>query len=547
MAQRTERRGYGQRVVDHRAVVVAARAAGLAAAAGVELPEDLALWRLAGGRPVVDPLEGTPEDLGRVLEANLDARQRQRDGMHFTPESLAAEVARRALAGHDRPVVCDPACGGGALLLAAARHQVAAGGSPAEVVGRLWGIDTDPVAVATTEAALALWSGVAPPSGQLLVADVLHDDPDLPPIDVVVGNPPFLSQLDATTARGRRGAARLRERFGAAVQAYTDAAGLFLLVGCRLVRSGGTVAMIQPQSVLAARDSSGVRAALGGLASLREVWVPEGRPFRAAVEVCVPVLDVGVDVGVDAGVGTGSGRSWASHLARAQGVPPVVLPEGPTVAGEATTTAAFRAEYYGLVPHVHEAFDRPEGRHLLTTGLVELGRAAWGERPARIGGRRWERPVVDVASLEGRAALWAERTAGPKVLVATQTRVVEAVVDRDGCFLPAVPLVVVLAPPERLGPLAAALCSPPVTAWVAQQTAGTALSAGALKLSAGLVRQVPLPPDGDAWHAGTLAWEAADLERFAEVMTAAYGCGPAVATWWLDRLGSAWSPARSAR
>ncbi len=38
----------------------------------------------------------------------------------------------------------------------------------------------------------------------------------------------------------------------------------------------------------------------------------------------------------------------------------------------------------------------------------------------------------------------------PKLLVAPQTRVVEVVVDEAGAWLPGVPLVAVLAPPDRL-------------------------------------------------------------------------------------------------
>lgn len=526
-------------VVDQRAPVVAARAAELASASGVTLPDDLTLWRLAGGRPDASPVPGRPEELGTLLEASLELRQRQVGGAHYTPEDLAIEVVARALAGHRAPTVCDPACGGGALLLAAGRLQAAAGADPQTVVARLWGVDIDPLAVATTEAALALWCGMPPPPGHLVVADVLLAPPTLPPFDVVVGNPPFLSQLDATTARGAASSELLRARFGTAVQAYTDAAGLFLLAGCALARDGGTVAMVQPQSVLAARDATGVRLAIEGFARLREVWVPAGRPFRAAVEVCVPILDVGGDA-VER-------LDWTAHLARAQGVPMVELGDGPTVGDEATASAAFRAEYYGIAPHVHEAETFPAGRPLLTSGLVDLGRDAWGERPARVAGQRWLRPVVDIAALDGRASDWARRTAEPKLIVATQTRVVEVVVDTDGRFLPGVPLVVAWAPPDRLWALAAALCSPPVTAWVAQRAAGTALTPRALKLTASLVREAPLPHDHDAWQAGTTAFEAGDVARFAEAMTVAYGCPPAVLAWWLERLGSAWSPRRSTR
>jgi hypothetical protein len=477
---------------------------------------------------------GRPEDLGLLLEANLDPRTRQARGAHYTPEELADGLVARALAGHHEPTVCDPACGGGALLLAAGRHQEAAGGDPRSIVERLWGIDIDPLAVATTQAALALWGGVAPPAGRLVVADALLDPPPMPLVDVVVGNPPFLSQLDAMTVRGATDAERLRARFGAAVQAYTDTAGLFLLAGCALSRVGGTVAMVLPQSVMAARDASGVRDALDACAHLREGWVPSGRAFRASVEVCIPVLDIG---------GQGSASSaWGAHLARAHGVPEMRLDGGATVGDEATTSAAFRAEYYGIAPHVHEAEALPTGRPLLTTGLVDLGREAWGERPARIAGRPWVRPVVDVAALEGRAADWARRTAAPKLIVATQTRVVEVVVDLDGRFLPGVPLVVAWAPPERLWALATALCSPPVTAWAAHRAAGTALTSRALKLTAALVRAAPLPTDHLAWQVGTAAFEAGDLDGFAEAMTAAYGCGAEVTAWWLDRVGTVWSP-----
>ncbi len=514
-------------MVDARAAVVAVRAVELSLALGIDLPDEMRLWRLAGGRPVAAPVPGRPEDLGLVLEANLDAADRRTSGSHYTPEHMAHGLIARALDGHAAPTVCDPACGGGALLLAAARHQIAAGAAPTDVVARLWGADLDPLAVATTEVALTLLTGTTPPDGNLVVADSLLAPPRWPPVDVVVGNPPFLSQLGAGTSRDGALATQLRERFGAALRAYTDPAALFLLAACELTREGGTVAMVQPQSVLAARDAAGVRDALSARARLRDVWLPDGRPFDAAVEVCVPILEVGARAAED--------RPWSAHLAHAQGVPRVDLRVRSSFGEEATTAAAFRTEYYGTVPHVHEAASLPEGRPLLTTGLVDLAGESWGRRPARIGHRRWTSPVVDVGALEGRAADWARRTAAPKLVIATQTKVVEVTVDPEGRFLPSVPLIVAWAPTERLWPLAAALCSPPVTAWVAERTAGSALSSGALKLTAALVREVPLPPDGRAWQTGTAALQAGDLLRYADSMTAAYGCDPDVATWWLGR------------
>jgi SAM-dependent methyltransferase len=520
-------------VIDERAVPVARRAAEQARAAGITLGDELRLWHLAGGRPVVEAVAGRPEELGELLEAGFPPRLRQRLGAHYTPAALATGLVERALAGRDCPRVGDPACGGGALLLAAARLLAGRGVEPEAVVGRLWGMDIDPVAVATAEAALALWAGVAPPAGHVVVGDALLDAVSWPPLDVVVGNPPFLSQLGADTTRTSARSAQLRRRFDTALRAYTDTAGLFLLAACELVTAGGIVALLQPQSVLAARDAAGVRAAVGALGEIVDVWFPSDARFDAAIDVCVPFVAVG-----DAR----PGQSWSAHLARAHGVPAVELRGRRVLGDDATTTAAFRSEYYGMAAHVFEQADCPAGRPLVTTGLVDLGHCAWGERPARMARRAWQRPVLDVAALEGRAAAWAARTSGPKLLVATQTRVVEVVVDEAGRWVPGVPLVVVLAPPERLGRLAAALASPAVTAWLLQQTAGSALSPEALKVTARLLREVPLPIDEAAWEAGSAAFRAHEAATFAHAMTAAYGVPGEVAEWWLARAATVWSP-----
>ena len=52
-------------------------------------------------------------------------------------------------------VVLDPACGGGAFLLAAGRALVSGGASPAEAVRGLYGVDLDPLAVDVARAATA--------------------------------------------------------------------------------------------------------------------------------------------------------------------------------------------------------------------------------------------------------------------------------------------------------------------------------------------------------------------------------------------------------
>ena len=59
-------------------------------------------------------------------------------------------------------------------------------------------------------------------------------------------------------------------------------------------------------------------------------------------------------------------------------------------------TADFRDQYYGLAPFVSDDHD---GAALVTCGLIDVGRSAWGERPARFARARYEAPRVDVAAL----------------------------------------------------------------------------------------------------------------------------------------------------
>jgi hypothetical protein len=124
----------------------------------------------------------------------------------------------------------------------------------------------------------------------------------------------------------------------------------------------------------------------------------------------------------------------------------------------------------------------------------------------------------------------------PKVVVATQTRVIEAAVDETGAWVPAVPVISVVADPEQLWPIAAALCSPPLSAWAATQHLGAARSSGAIKLSASDVRSLPLPAPSPTWLQATRALRSGDVRESARLMCEVYGTDDTVLTWWEGRL-----------
>lgn len=515
---------------------MAAAFAARCAARGVDPDPSLRILGHDDGRPPHDP--DRRRSLGELHEGLVAGEEQVARGAWYTPAWLAADLVARAVVGPG--VVADPACGGGVFLLAAARRLRASGESPERIVAELLvGVDIDRLAVAVCEAELWSWSvaeGRPTVPGRLWVGDALTDV-ELPSVDAVVGNPPFLGQLKAGTAFDAERRHRLTERWGAVVRAYTDSAWLFLLAAVDGVAPGGRVAMIQPQSLLAARDAAGVRSRVGALATLEDCWVDDGTAFDASVRVCAPVLRRN-DPASGCVDDRARGRSWVDPILDANGIPTTVATGTRTVGDLATPVAGFRDEYYGLVEHVRDGGDGPR---LVTSGSIDPFRLRPG--PVRFAKQRWARPTVDTGSLAGRAQQWAAAQRGPKLVVASQTKILEAVVDVDGALLAGVPAIVVPPNDEAdLWRLAAALHAPCVSAWMLRHTIGTGLTAGACRPTAALVGRIPLPDDPDTWEeAARLAARVAGgedrFEDFAAAADGAYGVDDeALRSWWLARL-----------
>ncbi len=357
----------------------------------------------------------------------------------------------------------------------------------------------------------------------------------------MIGNPPFLTKLRRATAGDPSRQAALSARLGDAPPAYIDEAALFLVLALRLARpDGGRVAFVQPMATLATRDSGWARSQVLQRAALETVWMSTSSVFAADVPTCALGLHRGATQGaVDRTLGEECaplapmilprGATWSPLLADALGVPALDLTIEGSVGDIASVAADFRDEFYEIASLVEEGAD---GAQVVTTGLIDPGRSRWGEVPATIAGRRLMRPTVNVPALSARLR---DRLV-PKVVVATQTRVIEAAVDATGAWLPATPVISVVAESSRLWPIAAALNSPPLSAWAATQHLGAARSSTALKLSAREVRTLPLPARSSTWDQAAAALQASDLLRSAQLMCEAYGVDEAVFRWWKDRL-----------
>lgn len=247
--------------------------------------------------------------------------------------------------------------------------------------------------------------------------------------------------------------------------------------------------------------------------------------------------------------------TWGSLIADGFGVPRVSLNTAARLGDVATATADFRDQYYGLQPFVTEAEDRACDRGqlapLITAGLIDPLRNLWGTTPTRFTKRKWNAPAVDIARLRSGSDLseWADRRLVPKLLVATQTPVLEVLPDEKGVLLPSVPVLTVVPRRISLWHAAALLTGPPLTAWAAARYFGASLSTSAIKLSARQIEDLPLPPSSDAWDAAAAhakdAFESvsasersAHLQRLAQSMCEAFGIEDSteLIAWWTGRL-----------
>ncbi len=467
---------------------------------------------------------------GFVREAMQPADRQRRLGVHHTPPQVVGDIldllerTTGPIAAHTS--VLDPAVGGGAFLLAVAERM---SGDRVGIVENLWAVDIDPIALAAAHSSLSLWAGVPVPSDRFVLGDFLASStseqlPDR--VDLVVGNPPFLSQLRGPTARGADARAALRARWPD-VGGYVDDAGAFLLAGAERVSARGAMVLVQPDSVLASSDAAPVRARLQAGAPIRGLWVDAKRSFAASVDTVAIVSAPGkpgpVQVGwVEAAEPTAA--SWGHLLAVARGVPVIEAPNaGATLGSIANVTAGFRDQYYGLVDAV---VDDAGGDHpLITVGLIDPLRNRWGVVPARFAKQRFQHPSVDLDRVDPAIADWIQARLVPKVLVASQTKVIEAIVDEVGCTVPSVPVVSVEPGPEApsLWHVAALLTSPFATTLAVLDAAGTALSADAIRVSAARLARLPLPLDRDLWDTAAVAARRGDVDECGRAILCAHG------------------------
>ena len=129
-------------------------------------------------------------------------------------------------------VLMDPACGDGRFLAVACERGAT----------RVIGCDLDPAAVQRARETLV--NAIA--RVEVTQADFFAQDPtSAPPVDAIVGNPPFI-RFQRFAGESRARALRSSLRVGARLSQLTASWAPFLLHALQFLRSGGALAMVVP-------------------------------------------------------------------------------------------------------------------------------------------------------------------------------------------------------------------------------------------------------------------------------------------------------------
>lgn len=438
--------------------------------------------------------------------------------------------------------LCDPACGPGIFLVAAARmlaEQLAllrtsdrsdkSVDEAACLVGRrcLFGVDQDPLAARIARFGLWLAAGSSDsiPVEHIRVGDSLRppqvsqdlfgtDDGvdwltefaasfvrDPAGFDVVVGNPPFANAIEGLVDQPTKD--RLSRDFPELV-GTSDLSYYFLALGHRLARPDGSVGFILPRGVLTSRSTISLRRELRKSRPPSLIYAPQNAYLFGGANIFIVALALG---GWKTCLGSREPQTprleainvvdenwWAPLLGDSTARNPL----RPKLKDRFEIFAGMTAGMaYDVLPFVSDQPLDDDSLRLLTTGLIDPGVSLWGKQTCRYLKKRFQTPYVN--ETQGFPVNVANRLAKvrrPKVIVAGLSNRVEAFLDAEGEYCGAVSTYAIIHPkdnPEQLRWICDYLNSDPVAEELNRQLGAHAMGGGRITLSKSFLQNLPLP------------------------------------------------------
>ncbi len=237
--------------------------------------------------PTLEPVAKT--GVSPVVSKRFNMQKDKKNGMIATPQEVADFLTTWAVRSPS-DIVLDPSCGDGAFLNASWNRLVFIGASR-EALAQIYGVERQP----------GLWQEIR----DLWQERIIHQDffeirpgeHQLPFVDVVVGNPPYI--------RAHRFKGDKRER---ALQAGNDSLHLtlgdeikltqgsntwapFLLHACTFLRPSGRLAMVLPTELLTADYAKPVREYLRKRFSSLSIVLFKKRIFKQEQDALLLLAD----------------------------------------------------------------------------------------------------------------------------------------------------------------------------------------------------------------------------------------------------------------
>lgn len=219
---------------------------------------------------------------------------RKARGAFFTPQPIADFLAAWAVGNDPSARILDPTCGEAIFLLAAGRHLRSAGCTPEVLDERLFGVDlhsgslNEAMALLEAEgldAHLTAGDFFALPTPAQLGCS-------LPPMDAVIGNPPFVRyQQHVGDTRKRSAIAALAQ--GVRLSGLASSWAALLVHACGFLKPDGRLAMVLPAELLTVHYAEPVRRWLLQRFENVHLVVFEQLQFADALEKVVLVVAEG--------------------------------------------------------------------------------------------------------------------------------------------------------------------------------------------------------------------------------------------------------------
>ncbi len=238
---------------------------------------------------IIDLEKCRADIFSELYEAFAGAGVKSSEGQFFTP-TVAVNLLVNLVNPKPKQSICDPACGAGGFLIAAAKHVVGVGANPSEVAASLRGVDKDAYLARITRGRLALFLDEMP---EVICGDSIADiTQDGIPIenklfDIILTNPPFGAKIVAASpntllrydlARKWTKSEGTKESFvpNGGMNSSTPPQVLFVERCLKLLKPGGFLGAILPESIVSSKSHAYVVQYIQSVAELvAVVGMPE--------------------------------------------------------------------------------------------------------------------------------------------------------------------------------------------------------------------------------------------------------------------------------